>query len=112
MIIAVETTKHPERQGEYRVWYLELNHNKDVIAVNVTSKDQLVKSIMRDVQRTGKSSWRAFLKGESQSKPVELIDFIGQSRFENTHFGNLPHLSEFQNLLDQLKLGLEIRAIA
>ncbi len=112
MIIAVETHKHPERQGDYRVWYLTLNHNKDVTSVNVASKEELVQSIMRDVKNCGKSSWRAFLKDASSSKPVELMDFIGQNRFENTHFGNLPHLHEFQHLLDRLKLGLEIRAIA
>ena len=112
MAIAVETHKHPDNRGDYKVWYLLLNKNKEVIKLDVVSREQLIKDLMHNYRKFGKSNWRAFLKTQSESTPIDLTDFIAQNIHENTHFGNLPNLCEFQDLLDRLKMGMEIRAIA
>ena len=53
-----------------------------------------------------------FKKDACRSEPVELYDFISQNIHENTHFGNLPTLREFQKTIDQLQLNLELKSIA
>lgn len=112
MAIAVETKKHPDHRQDYKVWYLELNRFQDVVGVGVKTREELVDSVFSQYRKTGKSGWRAFLKDRSESKEIEIFDFIAQNSQENTHFGNLPTLSEFQEVIEQLKLNLEIRAIA
>jgi hypothetical protein len=112
MAIAVETKKHPDHRQDYKVWYLELNRFQDVVGVGVKTREELVNSVFTQYRKTGKSGWRAFLKDRSESKEIEIFDFIAQNSEENTHFGNLPTLSEFHEVIEQLKLNLEIRAIA
>lgn len=112
MAIAVETMKHPDNRHDYKVWYLEMNRFQDVIGVGVMTREEMVKSIFSQYRKTGHSGWRALLKGEEQSKEIEVFDFIAQNTLENTHFGNLPTLSEFQDVIDRLRLNLEVRAIA
>lgn len=112
MAIAVETMKHPDNRNDYKVWYLELNKFGDVVGVGVKPREELVKNLFENYRLKGESNWKAFLKGRDQSVAIEIYDFISQNSNENTHFGNLPTLSEFQDVLDQLRLNLEVRAIA
>ncbi len=110
--IAVESLKHPSNQEDYRVWYLELNQQRSVIGIGVMKKDELIRSLFENYKRHGKSRWRAFKKGAAESTPVEALDFICKNTFENTHFGNLPTLNEFQGTLNQLQMNLELKSIA
>ena len=112
MAIAVETFKHPEKKSDYRIWYLEINSFMEVIAIGVMSREKLVENLFQHYQKTGSSNWRVFKKDEEVSTPVEIYDFIAHNMNENTHFGNLPTLEEFQVTLDALMMKLEIRAIA
>lgn len=112
MAIAVETMKHPENRSDYKVWYLELNKFGDVIGVGVMTREELVRNLFSHYRKTGKSGWKAFLRDRENSQDIEVFDFISQNSNENTHFGNLPTLNEFQDVIDRLKLNLEIRAIA
>jgi len=112
LAIAVETSKHPSNRSNYKIWYLEINDYGDVIGLGLKNREELVKSIFSTYQRTGETNWRAFLKEATKSTPVEIFDFISQSTHDNTHFGNLPTLSEFQETLNSLQMNLEFRAIA
>ena len=112
MAIAVETKKHPKNQDDYKIWYLEINDLGEVIGVGVKTKEELIQSLFKSYRQSGKSNWRAFLKGSEQSHAIEVFDFITKEKFENTHFGNLPTLGEFQTTLDSLQMNLELRSIA
>lgn len=112
MAIAVESTRHPLNRGDYKVWYLELDAASNVVGIGVMSKEDMVKNLFQNYQKSGKSNWKAFPKGADESKPIEVYDFISQNMHENTHFGNLPTLAEFQETLNRLQSSLELRAIA
>jgi hypothetical protein len=112
LAIAVETKQHPRSQTDYRVWYLEIDAVGTVVGVGVRTKQELIASLFESYRQTGQSNWRAFPRGAERSRPVELLDFVSMNLFENTHFGNLPTLSEFQTVLDTLKNRLELRSIA
>ncbi len=112
LAVAVETKKHPKNQCDYRVWFLELDNAGQVLGVGVKTKDELVKALFESYKKNGTSNWKAFLKGRESSCPIEAYDFISKNMHENTHFGNLPTLSEFQNTLDSLQMNLQLRSIA
>jgi predicted helicase len=112
LAIAVESKQHPKNQNDYRVWYLEIDECGQVVNVGVKSKQELVENLFENYRKTGKSNWRAFTKGAERSTPVEIFDFVSMNMNENTHFGHLPTLSEFQNVLDALHSRLEFRSIA
>ncbi len=112
LAIAVESKQHPKSQNDYRIWYLEIDECGQVIAVGVKSKQELVESLFENYRKTGKSNWRAFRKESERSTPIEIFDFVSMNMHENTHFGNLPTLSEFQGVLDTLQSRLEFRSIA
>lgn len=112
MAIAVETKQHPKNQQDYRVWYLEIDQSGQVVGVGVKNKQELIENLFENYRKTGQSNWRAFPKGAERSKPVELFDFVSMNMHENTHFGNLPTLSEFQSVLDALQSRVELRSIA
>lgn len=112
MAIAVETFKHPTKRSDYKVWFLNLNLQGEVIGIGVKTREELVQEIFREYQRTGSSGWRAFCREDSASRPIEIFDFIAQNNMENTHFGDLPTLAEFQETLKYLQLNLELKAIA
>ncbi len=112
MAVAVETYQHPERRSDYKVWYLNINRFNEVVGIGVMTREQLVKDVFREYQKTGNSNWRAFCRDAESSKEIEVFDFIAQNTFENTHFGNLPRLHEFQETLNQLQYNLELRAVA
>lgn len=112
LAIAVETKQHPKNQNDYRVWYLEIDESGQVVGVGVKSKQELVENLFDNYRKTGKSNWRAFKKDAERSSPVEIFDFVSMNMFENTHFGNLPTLNEFQTVLDTLQSRLEFRSIA
>lgn len=112
LAIAVETKQHPSSQNDYRVWYLEIDSSGQVIGVGVKTRQEMVENLFENYRQTGKSNWRAFQKGAERSTPVEIFDFVSMNMHENTHFGNLPTLSEFQKVLDTLQSRLELRSIA
>ncbi len=112
MAIAVESNKHPDNRSAYKVWYLELNSKGDVIGLGVLTKEELIENLFTHYKKYGKSNWRSFKKDADCSSQIEVFDFIAQGMFENTHFGNLPTLAEFQQTLNHLQMNLELRAIA
>jgi hypothetical protein len=112
LAIAVESKQHPKNQNDYRVWFLEIDDCGQVIGVGVKSKQELVENLFENYRKTGKSNWRAFKKGAERSSAIEIFDFVSMNMHDNTHFGNLPTLSEFQNVLDTLQSRLEFRSIA
>jgi hypothetical protein len=112
LAIAVESKQHPKNQNDYRVWYLEVDSSGQVVGVGVKTKNEMVENLFENYRRCGKSNWRAFQKEAEKSTPVEVFDFVSMNMHENTHFGNLPTLSEFQKVLDTLQSRLEFRSIA
>jgi hypothetical protein len=112
MVIAVETSKHPFNQDNYKLWYLELTKEGTVIGIGTITKDELVESVFNNYRKTGETGWRAFLKERDHSTPIEIYDFIARNIHENTHFGDLPTLAEFQETLNALHMGMELRSIA
>ncbi len=112
MAIAVETSKHPLNQDDYKVWYLELSKERYVIGLGVKTKNELVQNVFLNYKKYGKTNWRAFLFDNDESTEIEIFDFIARTMFENTHFGNLPTLNEFQSTLNSLQMNLEFKAIA
>jgi hypothetical protein len=112
LAIAVESKQHPKNQNDYRVWYLEIDSTGQVVGVGVKTKLEMVENLFENYRKTGQSNWRAFQKGAEKSTPVEIFDFVSMNMHENTHFGQLPTLSEFQTVLDTLQTRLELRSIA
>jgi hypothetical protein len=112
LAIAVETKQHPRSKNEYRVWYLEIDQSGQVVSVGAKSKQEMVESLFANYRKSGRSNWRAFQKGAERSTPVEIFDFVSMNMHQNTHFGTLPTLCEFQIVLDTLQSRLELRAIA
>jgi len=112
LAIAVETKQHPQHRQDYRVVFIERDSAGHVVGVGVKTRQQLIESLFEAYRTTGQSNWRAFCKGAERSRPIEAADFIGMNMHENTHFGELPTLSEFQGVLDALHGQLEIRSIA
>ena len=112
LAVAVESPRHPKHNFDYKVWYLELDGMGKVISIGVKTKNELVESVFSNIKRTGKTNWRSFRKDFDYSTPIELLDFVGKNCFENTHFGNLPTLEEFQSTLTHLESQLEIRPLA
>lgn len=112
LAVAVETKKHPHNQTDYKVWYLELSEQGSVRGVGVMTREELIQDIFKNYQAFGETRWRCFLKDREKSTPIEIYDFISMNNFENTHFGNLPTLAEFQTTLDALQTNLELRGVA
>ena len=112
MAIACESIKQNKTQNDYKVWYLEIDDRSLVVGVGVKTKDELIADLFTHYGKTGKSNWRAFKKGAEHSTAIEIYDFISKNVYENTHFGNLPTLSEFQTTLESLQMNLELRSIA
>lgn len=112
LAVCVEPNKHPEKKNDYKVWYLELDSRGKVVGINVKSREGLIKNVLENFHKTGKSNWRCFQKEREASTEIEVIDFIAMNSHENTHFGNLPTLSEFQTTLNSLQSGFELRSIA
>ncbi len=112
MAVAVEPMTQAKNQTDYRIWYLELNARQQVIGIGVKSREQLVQEVFDNFGKYGTTHWRAFRKDRQASTPIEVFDFIAMNTMENTHFGNLPTLQEFQQVLNHLQLNLEIKAIA
>jgi hypothetical protein len=112
LAVCVEPNKNHTQKNEYKVWHLELNSRGNVVGINVKSREELVRSVLTNFQKTGKTNWRCFQKDKEVSTEIEVFDFISMNSFENTHFGNLPTLSEFQSTLNSLESNLELRSIA
>lgn len=112
LAIAVETNRHPKNMNDYRVWYLDLDPAGNVLGIGVKDKNDVIQSLFASYQKTGKTNWRALTKENEVSKPIEAFDFISKNPNENTHFGNLPTLNEFQKTLDHLQMNLEVKSIA
>lgn len=112
LAVCVEPNNIHTQKHDYKVWYLEINSHGKVIGINVKTREELVKSVLVNFQKTGKTNWRCFQQDKEESTEIEVFDFISMNSFENTHFGNLPTLSEFQSTLDSLQSNFELRSIA
>ncbi|MDH5415305.1 MAG: hypothetical protein OEW87_14300 [Flavobacteriaceae bacterium] len=112
LAVCVEPNKHPEKKNDYKIWYLELTPAGKVVRIGVKSKEELVASILENFNKTGKTNWRCFQKERECSTEIEVYDFISMNMFENTHFGNLPTLCEFQATLNALESSFELRGVA
>jgi hypothetical protein len=112
LAVAVETSKHPSNKQDYKVWYLEVGPEGKVQGVGVKNREDLIASIFENYRLTGNTNWRCFQKEREESTSIEIYDFIAMNTHENTHFGSLPTLSEFQLTLDSLQANLELRSIA
>tara|TARA_B100001971_G_scaffold215193_1_gene259930 strand:- start:7584 stop:7928 length:345 start_codon:yes stop_codon:yes gene_type:complete len=112
LAVAVEVNKHPAERHNYKIWYLEIGPNGKVQGMGVKTKEEIIQDLFENYQKTGETNWRCFKKDREESEPIEITDFIAMNAFENTHFGNLPTLSEFQKTLDSLEANLELRSIA
>jgi hypothetical protein len=112
LAIAAESLRAQEKPEDYKVWFLELDSRGKVINIGVKNRKELVANLFDSYRKTGKSNWRAFRKNSERSTPIELYDFISKNMFENTHFGSLPTLGEFQETLNALRMNLELKAIA
>ncbi len=110
--IAVESPKHPKNQNDYKVWYLETNQEQQVVGIGVKTKDELIESLFKSYKQTGKSCWKAFVKGTEQSRAIEPYDFISRNMHQNTHFGEMPTLSEFQKTLQYMEMNFELQSVA
>ena len=109
MAIAVEHPKHPSRRDQYHIWYLDIDGRGNVVGIGKKTREELIEALFRSYAATGRSNWRAFKKGEEQSTPIEVYDFISQNVFENTHFGELPTLAEFQSTINLLRSRFEMQ---
>jgi hypothetical protein len=112
LAVAVETSQHPSRKQDYKVWYLEIGSDGKVQGIGVKTKEELIESIFTNYRLTGKTNWRCFQKEREHSAPIEIYDFVAMNTDQNTHFGDLPSLAEFQLTLDSLQTNLELRSIA
>jgi len=112
LAVCVEPSKTPSQKQDYKIWYLELGSSGKVVAIGVKTREELIKSVMLNFQKTGKTNWRCFQKEKEASTEIEVFDFISMNTYENTHFGQLPTLSEFQATLNTLESNLELRSIA
>ncbi len=112
MAVAVEPMAQAKNRTDYRIWYLELNARKQVIGIGVKTREELVQEAFDNYGKFGSTQWRAFKKDRHESTAIEVFDFIAMNTMENTHFGNLPTLQEFQQVLNHLQMNLEIKAIA
>jgi len=112
LAIAVEKRKHPKHQNDYKVWYLDVDSHGNVVGIGVKTKDELIQNLFENYRQAGKSNWKAFTKDSEKSTPIEAFHFISRNIYENTHFGNLPTLNEFQQTLNELQMNLELNSIA
>ena len=112
LAVCVEPNKNLKKKNDYKVWYLEMDNSARVIGIGVKTRSQLIRSVLENFQKTGKTNWRCFQKESEKSTEIEVFDFISMNNTENTHFGNLPTLSEFQSTLNALQANFELRSIA
>ncbi|MCT4642801.1 MAG: hypothetical protein N4A33_10960 [Bacteriovoracaceae bacterium] len=112
LAVAVETKVGPSRKQDYKIWYLEISGGGKVQSIGVKTKEELLASIFENYKLTKKTNWRCFQKDREKSTPIEIFDFIAMNAGQNTHFGNLPTLSEFQGTLHALQTNLELKSIA
>jgi len=112
MAIAVEPSKDLTKKTDYKVWYLEFNQFNEVICIGSLTREKLVQNIFSNFRKKGKTNWRAFLKEKEKSVEIEIFDFIAMELSKNTHFGELPTLSEFQETINYLQMNFEIQSIA
>ena len=112
LAVCVEPNKNPAEKHDYKIWYLELDSRGKVVSIGVKSKEELVQNVLENFRKTGKTHWKCFQKESDKSTDIEVFDFISMNTFENTHFGELPTLSEFQATLNALESNFELQSIA
>ena len=52
MAVAVETFKHPERQSDYKIWFLNLGKKGDVIGIGVKTREELIQSLFQEYRES------------------------------------------------------------
>lgn len=112
LAVCVEPNSNPTQKQSYKIWYLELDQRGKVVGIGVKTKEELIQSVLENFRKTGKTNWRCFQKESEKSHEIEVFDFIAMNSLENTHFGDLPTLSEFQSTLDALQSNFELQSIA
>lgn len=114
LAVCVEPTKNKfnSPSNDYKIWYLEVDRLGTVVSIGVKSKEELIKNVLENFRQLGKTDWRSFQKDKEVSTEIEVFDFIAMNSLENTHFGNLPTLSEFQSTLNALQSNFELLSIA
>ena len=112
MAIAVQVPKHPRHRDNYKIWYLKFDKRGKIISIGAKSKEELISSLFINYKKHGCSNWRSFNKGNERSTSIEPYDFIDQNIYENTHFGELPTLCEFQDTLNYLQDGVNLEQLA
>ncbi len=110
--IAVAVDPQSKNPDNYTIWYIEVGMTGRVKHVGSISKDELVENLFKQYHLSGETTWRVFRKESDKSTPIEITDFMSMNINENTHFGNLPLLNEFQKTLETLQFNLEIKKIA
>lgn len=110
MAIAVVPPKSPENRENYKVWFLKLDRSGNTIGIGLKDRKEVIASLFKNYKKSGGSNWRALLKDSESSSSIELCDFLTQNTYHNTHFGNLPTISEFQTALNYLHLNFEYQA--
>ena len=112
MNLAVCVETNPNQKQDYKIWYLELSSSGKVVGIGVKTKEQLILNVLDNFRKTGKTHWRCFQRESEKSYEIEVYDFISMNSLENTHFGDLPTLNEFQATLDALQSNFELQSIA
>lgn len=112
LAVCVEQNSDPSQKQNYKIWYLELDSRGKVIGIGVKTKTELIQNVLENFRRTGKTHWRCFQRESEKSYEIEVFDFIAMNSLENTHFGDLPTLNEFQSTLDALQSNFELQSIA
>lgn len=112
MNLAVCVEPNKNQKQNYKIWYLELDSRGNVVSIGVKTREELIADVLKNFQQTGKTNWRCFQKDREKSTEIEVFDFISMSTLENTHFGDLPTLSEFQSTLNSLQSNFELQSIA
>lgn len=110
--IAIAVDPHPTMKEKYTIWYIEVGMTGRVKHVGSIAKDDLIESLFKQYHLSGETTWRVFRKEAEKSTPIEITDFMAMNINENTHFGNLPHLEEFQKTLEVLQFNMEIKKSA
>ena len=112
MAIAVQVPGHLSERENYRVWFLKFDEAGKLVHIGAKSREELIQSLFENYRKYGKSNWRAFCKDSEHSTPIEPYDFINLNMYENTHFGTLPTLAEFQATLNTLQEGIDLHQLA
>lgn len=111
LVVASEPKKNPTTEFDYRLWYCEINAMGNICSIRTKTCEELIESLFWQKNHLGESFWRVLRKGAENTDEITFSDFISINQFENTHFGNLPTLSEFERSIDVVKYELRNQCV-